>query len=95
MHYKARIDFFNRLIVIMERTEEQSVKKFYENVEIFVTGGSGFLGKVLVEKLLRSCGNIKTIHLLMRAKKGETVSARIKKITEDVVSRKKYKLIKC
>lgn len=65
------------------------MKKFYENAEIFVTGGSGFLGKVLVEKLLRSCGNIKMIHLLMRAKKGEAVRGRIKKITDDVVRREK------
>lgn len=70
----------------MECSEKESVKKFYANTEIFITGASGFIGKVLLEKLLRSCGNIKTIHLLMRAKKGVTVSERIKKITDDVVS---------
>lgn len=73
----------------MALVEKVSVKEFYENSEIFITGGTGFIGKVMVEKLLRSCGNIKTIHLLMRVKKGVTVSERIKQITDDVVSKAK------
>lgn len=29
------------------------VQKFYNDLTIFVTGGTGFLGKQLIEKLLR------------------------------------------
>lgn len=32
---------------------ESEVTKFYDGLNILVTGGSGFLGKLLVEKLLR------------------------------------------
>jgi len=31
-------------------------------------GGTGFLGKVLIEKLLRSCPDISVIYLLIREK---------------------------
>ncbi|XP_023239712.1 putative fatty acyl-CoA reductase CG5065 isoform X2 [Centruroides sculpturatus] len=46
-----------------------SISKFYERREVFVTGVTGSLGKVLLEKLLRSCNNEK-IYVLIRSKKG-------------------------
>ncbi|XP_067132204.1 putative fatty acyl-CoA reductase CG5065 [Centruroides vittatus] len=46
-----------------------SISKFYECREVFVTGATGTLGKVLLEKLLRSC-NTKKIYILIRSKKG-------------------------
>lgn len=52
------------------------IKSFYENGHIFITGGTGFLGKVLIEKLLRSCPGIEHIYVLMRAKKTQDVGAR-------------------
>ena len=64
----------------------QSINEFYRGQEVFVTGATGFIGKVLVEKLLRSCTEVKTIYLLMRSKKGSTPDERIKKLTDDFVS---------
>jgi fatty acyl-CoA reductase len=46
------------------------IVEFYSNKNIFITGATGFLGKVIVEKLLRDCGNINKIYLLIRTKKG-------------------------
>lgn len=57
--------------------EYTSVKDFYRGRSIFITGGTGFMGKVLVEKLLRSCPGIKNIYLLMRPKKGQNVQQRL------------------
>lgn len=47
-----------------------------------VTGASGFLGKVLIEKLLRSCGDLKTIYILLRPKKGKTIDERLSQLIQ-------------
>lgn len=60
--------------------EYTSVKDFYRDRSIFITGGTGFMGKVLVEKLLRSCPDIKNIYLLMRPKKGQNVQERLQEL---------------
>nr|QGV11529.1 FAR2 [Tetrastichus brontispae] len=57
-----------------------SVKDFYRDRSIFITGGTGFMGKVLVEKLLRSCPGIKNIYLLMRPKRGQGVQQRLQEL---------------
>ncbi|KAJ3639227.1 hypothetical protein Zmor_003907 [Zophobas morio] len=62
--------------------EIATIPEFYRNKTIFITGGSGFIGKVLVEKLLRSCPDLKTIYLLLREKKGQAPEDRIKTITD-------------
>jgi thioester reductase-like protein len=62
------------------------IAKFYAGRSVFITGGSGFVGKQIVEKLLRSCPEIDNIYLLMRAKKGENVQQRLKKTFESPVS---------
>ncbi|XP_076239560.1 fatty acyl-CoA reductase 1 [Calliopsis andreniformis] len=57
-----------------------SVKDFYRDRSIFITGGTGFMGKVLVEKLLRSCPGIKNIYVLMRPKKSQDVQQRLQQL---------------
>ncbi|GLV36881.1 uncharacterized protein CBL_02284 [Carabus blaptoides fortunei] len=54
-----------------------SVAEFYQNKTIFITGGTGFMGKVLLEKLIRSCPGISKIYLLIRAKRGQASQERL------------------
>ncbi|XP_034487080.1 fatty acyl-CoA reductase wat-like [Drosophila innubila] len=49
---------------------------FYKNKNVFITGGSGFFGRVTIEKLLRST-EVKRIYMLMRPKKGVSIKDRI------------------
>ncbi|XP_070505165.1 putative fatty acyl-CoA reductase CG5065 [Chironomus tepperi] len=58
-----------------------SIAEFYKGQNIFLTGGTGFIGKVLVEKLLRSCPGIENIYLLCRSKKGKSINERLEEIT--------------
>lgn len=59
-----------------------TIPDFYKGREIFITGGTGFIGKVLIEKLLRSCPDIKSIYLLIRERKGQKIEERLKAIVE-------------
>ncbi|KAJ6637081.1 putative fatty acyl-CoA reductase [Pseudolycoriella hygida] len=47
-----------------------NIKSFYKNTCVLVTGGTGFLGKVLIEKLLRTCEDIQCVYVLVRSKRG-------------------------
>nr|CAD7450804.1 unnamed protein product [Timema bartmani] len=51
---------------------------------IFITGGSGFVGKAIVEKLLRSVPDV-TIILLIRPKRGKSAQERLEEILNDKV----------
>lgn len=62
------------------------IQEFYHGQSVFLTGGTGFMGKLLIEKLLRMCPGIGSIYLLMRAKKGKDVHQRTEEIFDDVVS---------
>jgi fatty acyl-CoA reductase len=48
------------------------IKEFYSGKNILLTGVTGFLGKVLLEKVLRAFPDIGTIYILVRAKRNET-----------------------
>lgn len=63
----------------MENLSENlsEIQKFYVGKKIFLTGGTGFLGKIFIEKLLRSCGGLDKIYLLMREKKGVAPKERL------------------
>ncbi|KAL1502675.1 hypothetical protein ABEB36_007788 [Hypothenemus hampei] len=56
------------------------VAETFTGKTVFITGGTGFMGKVLVEKLLRNCNGIKKILLLVRGKKGKYPKERLKEI---------------
>nr|CAD7199535.1 unnamed protein product [Timema douglasi] len=59
------------------------LQEFYRNCNLFVTGGTGFIGKVLIEKLLRSCPAINKIYVIIRPKRSKSPEER------------KEELIKC
>ncbi|KAM0734480.1 Fatty acyl-CoA reductase 1 [Formica fusca] len=58
----------------------KSIPTFYAGQSIFLTGATGFLGKVFIEKILRSCSDIREIFILMRPKKGLSLNERLEKM---------------
>jgi len=68
----------------MELTAEASIKTLFDGAEVFITGGTGFIGKTVIEKLLRSCTGIKTIYVLVRLK-NKSAEERIQKLADNMV----------
>ena len=60
--------------------DDSEIVEFFKNKSIFITGATGFLGKVLIEKLLRSCPEVDKIFILIRHKKGSTPSQRLNEL---------------
>ncbi|KAI2648427.1 Fatty acyl-CoA reductase 1 [Labeo rohita] len=54
-----------------------TIPEFYEGKNVLITGATGFMGKVLLEKLLRSCPGVKAAYVLVRPKAGQAPDARI------------------
>lgn len=57
-----------------------SLRDFYRDRSVFITGATGFMGKVLVEKLLRSCTEIKKVYVLVRPKAGHDIRRRVEEL---------------
>jgi len=56
-----------------------NIRHIYEGKVILITGCTGFLGKVVLEKLLRSIPGIKKIYILVRPKSGISTKERLMK----------------
>ena len=62
------------------------IQEFYCGERVFITGGTGFIGKVIIEKLLRTCPSISKIFMLVRPKKGQEARKRVDEILDSQVS---------
>ncbi|XP_017765353.1 PREDICTED: fatty acyl-CoA reductase 1-like, partial [Eufriesea mexicana] len=53
------------------------IRQFYAGKHVLLTGCTGFLGTVAVEKILRTCKEISKLYIMIRQKKGKSVEERI------------------
>ncbi|XP_072758519.1 putative fatty acyl-CoA reductase CG5065 [Anoplolepis gracilipes] len=62
-----------------------SIHTFFAETMILVTGATGFLGKTLLEKLLRSCPRVAAIFVLIRPKKSQSIEERCRKLLQNSI----------
>ena len=53
---------------------------FFSGKNVFITGGTGYLGRVLIHKLLSYCPDIGDLYLLVREKKGVSQEKRLEEM---------------
>jgi fatty acyl-CoA reductase len=67
------------------KQNQLNIVEFYVGRSILITGATGFMGKVLVEKILRSCPGVERLYLLMRPSKGQSVDCRLQGFIQNQV----------
>ena len=60
------------------QVRDLSIIGTYRGRCVFLTGATGFVGKVVLEKLLRSCPDVKRVYVLVRPRKDQTPDARMR-----------------
>ncbi|XP_059627501.1 alcohol-forming fatty acyl-CoA reductase-like [Cornus florida] len=80
----ANLPFFSAM-------ELGSVIQFLENKSILVTGGTGFLAKIFVEKILRVQPNLKKLYLLVRA---TDAKAALQRLHDEVIAKDLFRVLK-
>lgn len=68
-----------------------SIVQFLENRTILVTGATGFLAKIFVEKILRVQPNVKKLYLLLRA--ADSKSA-LQRLNSEMVAKDLFRVLK-
>ncbi|XP_028091049.1 alcohol-forming fatty acyl-CoA reductase-like isoform X1 [Camellia sinensis] len=68
-----------------------SVIQVLENKTILVTGATGFLAKIFVEKILRVQPNVKKLYLLVRAADAKSASQRLQ---NEVIAKDLYRVLR-
>ncbi|XP_050368626.1 fatty acyl-CoA reductase 3-like isoform X2 [Argentina anserina] len=71
--------------------ESASVLRYLEGKTILVTGGTGFLGMVFLEKILRVQPDVKKIYLLLRS--SDTKSA-TKRMNNEIIGKELFRVLK-
>lgn len=62
---------------------KSQIVQFYEGQTVFLTGVTGFLGKIILCQLLDECSTIRKVYLLIRGRQGLSAQARFER---DVLS---------
>lgn len=69
---------------------EPIIPRYYAGKKLLITGATGFIGKVLIWKLLQSCPLIDTIYVLIRSKGEKSHKQRLEELFNIPVSAKNY-----
>jgi len=63
----------------------QTIKTFHSKKNIFLTGGSGFVGVSYMEKVLRTMPDVGNIYILLRPRKAQGIQERWESIKHNSV----------
>ncbi|XP_013200503.2 putative fatty acyl-CoA reductase CG5065 [Amyelois transitella] len=73
------------MVARRESVSAPVIPQFYAGRSIFITGATGFMGKVLIERILATCPDVDRLYLLVRHKKEVTPERRLQQLIESPV----------
>nr|BAD31294.1 putative fatty acyl coA reductase [Oryza sativa Japonica Group]BAD31814.1 putative fatty acyl coA reductase [Oryza sativa Japonica Group] len=76
---------------MISQMDSGNVVAFFRGRSILITGSTGFLGKVLVEKILRVQPDVKKLYLLVRANDVESATRRVQ---DEVTGKEIFQVLK-
>ena len=62
----------------VQNKQPLNVREYYKGKNILLSGSTGFIGKVILEKLLRSCPELGCVYVMIRPKTGMDLMERLK-----------------
>ncbi|XP_076749570.1 fatty acyl-CoA reductase 1-like [Xylocopa sonorina] len=65
--------------------EDSQIRKYYAGKVILLTGFTGFLGTIILEKLLRTCTEVTRIYVMIREKRGMAIEERLSKYFKNTI----------
>lgn len=65
------------------KRQVKRLAQFYKGKTIFITGATGFIGKICLLKIMYSLGDCKKIYVMLRSKKGLTAQQRFAKLLQE------------
>lgn len=77
----------NRQLSEEKKNCGSQIRRFYAGKQILLTGCTGYLGTIILEKTLRTCTEISKIYVMIREKKNMEVKERLEKCFANNVSR--------
>ncbi|KAG9155722.1 hypothetical protein Leryth_003982, partial [Lithospermum erythrorhizon] len=83
--------FFHPFLCFVIIMEIGSILRFFENKNIIVTGATGFLAKIFIEKILRVQPNVKKLYLLLRAQDEKSA---LQRFNNEIIAKDLYKVLK-
>lgn len=66
-------------------SSNDDIKSFYINKNVFVTGATGYLGKVVIEKLLRDCKDMGNMYIMLRANSESDAAKKFDKFKKSAI----------
>lgn len=71
----------------MSDGNSSKIAKFYRGSTVLITGASGFLGQVLLEKILRSL-DVRKVYVMIRSKRNSSPEERLQRMMEGILFEK-------
>lgn len=76
---------------LVSKMDTTDIQDCFRGKSVFLTGFTGFVGKLVLEKLLRCCNDVEKVYLLVRSKRGKSAEERVKEICKLPVNVKIWK----